>query len=215
MSRFSLLAASVAVLALSGVNAGPCRPVTSVITSLETATTSIEASESTPTLEPTATTETVVIETSTVAVSTSETAATSVETTETVSTVDDSTTIELPTTTDVPTTIDAPTTTTETATSVSATSAAPDSGSDGSCASLSNPYTSPDGIRFEPRCRTGLQSPVTAAIRTVDNFEDCVMQCANVEGCNAVMYIESIQRCYLITSWEGTYDAGLDSAIVI
>ncbi|KAH7006521.1 hypothetical protein EDB82DRAFT_522463 [Fusarium venenatum] len=199
MTRLSVLAGSIVLLALSGVNAGPCRPSSSVITtSLETTATLTEISELTKTLESTSLVEPEVIETPTITLSTTETTSAAAETTETTKI------------TAVPT----PTTAETTTAAISTTSAAPVPETHRSCIVLPNPYTAPDGSSFTLSCNNhaGVYGPIDNYI--VTSFEDCLLKCTEDSICVGVEYMKSITRCTtLFAAGSPTNDNSIDIAV--
>ncbi|KAG8674148.1 hypothetical protein FPOAC2_00125 [Fusarium poae] len=181
MTRLSFLAGSAALLAFSGVNAGPCRPSSSVVTtSLEPTATPTEISESTKTLESTSSLENDVTETVSVTLSTTETTSAAAETTETTNITADPTT----------------TTAAETSTAaISTTSAAPVPQNDGSCSGLPKSYTAPDGVVFQTRCNSNAGSYVPLDTLAATSFENCIIKCTEYSICYGVEYIRPTKTC--------------------
>lgn len=192
MARLHFLSGSIALIALAGVNAGPCRPSSSVVTtttSLETtATMSADIDETTTVLFTSlATTEST--ETLAVTLSASETAVAS-----TTAVASDTTTVV---TTDAATTTADTTTTTAAAT----TSAAPAE----ACHGLPREYTTPQGTTFDIECGS---SP-SEYFRIFDqpdasDFKTCVDICAENLLCSGAIWYQGNSGCYLVDTYDGT-----------
>ncbi|RBR07235.1 uncharacterized protein FIESC28_10734 [Fusarium coffeatum] len=213
MSRFSVLAGSVAFLVISGVNAGPCRPSSSVISSgLETATTSIEVAEPTTTLLSTLTTETEVSETLSVTIASTE----GVTTTEASDTAHDTTTTEAATT-EMATTTEAATTA-ETTTALATTSAAPAPVPvrNHECKDLVSPYMAPNGASYNFDCNTSPSSYFPVDFYDVTSFEQCLFQCSLSSDCRGVVWEQASFFCGSFSSADGSESfLGVDVAYKI
>ncbi|KAJ4016235.1 hypothetical protein NW752_003358 [Fusarium irregulare] len=214
MSRFALLAGSVALLAISGVNAGPCRPSSSVVPSgLQISTTSTEVGESSATLAWTSTTETEVSGTLSVTVSTIETPTTSEDTA-----TESTTTTEI-ITAGVSTAAEAETTTTGTTVVLATTSAAPVLQPGRDCGSVSTPYTAPNGVAYNILCNTDFEPAffdLGGLFEDATSFEECLLKCATSSGCNGVQWDNLNSYCVSMRSYRGTMQTpGNDIAIKV
>ena len=208
MSRFALLAGSVALLAISGVNAGPCRPSSSVVPSgFQISTTSTEVGESSATHAWTSTTETEVSGTLSITVSTIETPTASEDTATEIITAGVSTAAE------------AETTTTETTIALATTSAAPGLQPGRDCCSVSTPYTAPNGVAYNILCNTDFEPAffdLGGLFEDATSFEECLLKCATSSGCNGVQWDNLNSYCVSMRSYRGTMQIpGNDIAIKV
>lgn len=224
MSRFSLLVGSVALLTISGVNAGPCRPSSSVISSdIETAKTSVGVAEPTTGPTSTLTTEVEISGTFSVTLSTAEGVATTESSTtgeDTAITVDitttEATTTEGLTTIEAATTTEDATSTAETTTAIATTSAEPIPEPRHDCGALANPYTTPNGVSYDIQCNADVLDFTVRSIDIVAHFDECLSKCSTTSGCMGVRYDKRINYCFsLYDLREPTSDSAVDIAFRI
>ncbi|KAM0219059.1 hypothetical protein ACHAQD_006574 [Fusarium lateritium] len=189
MARLQFLSGSIALLAFAGVNAGPCRPSSSIATTttgLETiATMSTDIGDTTTVLFTSLTT-TELTETLDVALSVTET--TSIETVvATTTALDESDTTTALTTEPATATADATTTT-----MAASTSAAPVE----ACGGLPSSYTGPGGTKFETLCDTITSNFVPIGGREEEpKFKTCVDNCDENQECVGAGWKRGSREC--------------------
>ncbi|VTO91958.1 unnamed protein product [Fusarium graminearum] len=191
MPRLSILAGSFVLLAFSGVNAGPCRPSSSIVTtSLETTAAPTEVGESTASLASTSSIEPEVTETIFVSVSVTQTTNVIAETTGTASNTADLTT----------TTTNAETTTA----AVSKCTAAPLPENPRACKNIPNPHMAPNCVSFNIACDTMLDFYFGEKYLSASSFEECVSKCAQDAECSGVQYTKAGSVCMSVADSLGS-----------
>ncbi|KAF5229237.1 hypothetical protein FAUST_10523 [Fusarium austroamericanum] len=186
MPRLSIIAGSVILLAFSGVNAGPCRPSSSIVTtSLETTAAPTEVGESTASLASTSSIEPEVTETVSVSVSVTATTNAVPETTETAD----------------PTTTAAAETTTA---AVSKCTAAPLPENPRACKNIPNPHMAPNCVSFNIACDTMLDFYFGEKYLSASSFEECVSKCAQDVECSGVQYTKAGSVCMSVADSLGS-----------
>ncbi|KAF0640584.1 hypothetical protein FPSE5266_20195 [Fusarium pseudograminearum] len=169
MPRLSILAGSVVLVALSGVNAGPCRPSSDIVTtSLQTTATPTEVGESTASVASISLIAPEVTETVSISVPTTETTNAVLETTKAASTTADRTTTTVATTT-------AP---------ISKCTAAPLPENPRACKNIPNAHMAPNCVSFSIACDTMLDFYFGEKYLSATSFEECVSKCAQDVECS-------------------------------
>jgi hypothetical protein len=197
MARLHFLSGPIALIALAGVNAGPCRPSSSAattITGLETTATMSTDIGDTTTVLFTSLAVTDSTETLTVTLSASETRNTETAVATTTAGASDSTTVMA---TDTATATADATTTTMAAT----TSAAPAE----ACHGLSREYIAPQGTTFDIECgRRPTGSVRIIGAENASDFKTCVNFCDGNQFCLGAIWFQDSKTCLFVDSFDGT-----------
>ncbi|CEI67437.1 unnamed protein product [Fusarium venenatum] len=196
MSRLTLLAGSIALFAVIGVDAGLCRPSSITTTTVETSTATISTTPVTIATEVAMTTSTEVDEPTTTLLSTSTAQAEETEKTSIMSTTEATTTTADVTTTAIPTT----TTVLEPPPS--------------SCQEMSDPFTASNGASFGLWCGTTSSYTLIEELQ-INTFRECIEACVGRSGCRAVNFWRTGSTCALASSVNSiAYDSNYDYAIL-